>query len=114
MATAAVPGTKSRSIIPLTKRKAWKSLQSHYKKISELHLRDLFKDDAKRGERMTAEAVGLFLDYSKNRITDETVRLLLQLADERGVAKRREAMFAGEKINSTERRAVLHLSLIHI
>jgi glucose-6-phosphate isomerase len=111
MATAAVTGTKSRSIAPLTKRKAWKSLQSHYKKISELHLRDLFKDDAKRGERMTAEAVGLFLDYSKNRITDETLKLLMELAEESGLQSRIEAMFRGEKINTTEKRAVLHVAL---
>ncbi len=95
----------------LTATPAWTALKSHYGQIKEAHLRKLFADDPGRAERFSAEGAGLFLDYSKNRITDETVRLLLQLADERGVAKRREAMFAGEKINSTERRAVLHVAL---
>ena len=102
---------KSQAIEPLTKRKAWKALQTHYKKIRELHLRDLFADDPKRGERMTAEAVGLFLDYSKNRITDETVKLLIELAEESGLRSRIDAMFRGEKINITEKRAVLHVAL---
>jgi glucose-6-phosphate isomerase len=95
----------------LTATPAWTALKSHYGQIKEAHLRKLFADDPGRAERFSAEGAGLFLDYSKNRITDETLRLLLQLADERGVAKRREAMFAGEKINSTERRAVLHVAL---
>ena len=95
----------------LTATPAWTALISHHGQIKEAHLRKLFADDPGRAERFSAEGAGLFLDYSKNRITDETVRLLLQLADERGVAKRREAMFAGEKINSTERRAVLHVAL---
>ena len=95
----------------LTATPAWTALTSHHAQIKEAHLRKLFADDPGRAERFSAEGAGLFLDYSKNRITDETVRLLLQLADERGVAKRREAMFAGEKINSTERRAVLHVAL---
>jgi glucose-6-phosphate isomerase len=95
----------------LTATPAWTALTSHHGQIKEAHLRKLFADDPGRTERFSAEGAGLFLDYSKNRITDETVRLLLQLADERGVAKRREAMFAGEKINSTERRAVLHVAL---
>jgi glucose-6-phosphate isomerase len=95
----------------LTATPAWTALKSHYGLIKEAHLRKLFADDPGRAERFSAEGAGLFLDYSKNRITDETLRLLLQLADERGVAKRREAMFAGEKINSTERRAVLHVAL---
>jgi glucose-6-phosphate isomerase len=95
----------------LTATPAWTALKSHHGQIKEAHLRKLFADDPGRAERFSAEGAGLFLDYSKNRITDETVRLLLQLADERGVAKRREAMFAGEKINSTERRAVLHVAL---
>ena len=81
------------------------------RQIKDAHLRKLFADDPGRAERFSAEGAGLFLDYSKNRITDETMRLLLQLAEERGVAKRRDAMFAGEKINSTERRAVLHVAL---
>ncbi len=95
----------------LTATPAWTALKSHHGQIREAHLRKLFADDPGRAERFSAEGAGLFLDYSKNRITDETVRLLLQLTDERGVAKRREAMFAGEKINSTERRAVLHVAL---
>src|SRR5712675_924838 len=111
MATAVVSGTKSRGIAPLPKRKAWKALQSHFKKVRQLHLRKLFADDPERGERMTAEAVGLFLDYSKNRITDETVKLLIGLAEESGLQSRIDAMFRGEKINTTEKRAVLHVAL---
>jgi glucose-6-phosphate isomerase len=98
-------------IAPLTERKAWKALEAHHKSIRDLHLRKLFADDPKRGERMTAEAVGLFLDYSKNRITDETLKLLLQLANESGLRERIDAMFRGEKINVTENRAVLHVAL---
>jgi glucose-6-phosphate isomerase len=111
MATPVLTGIKGHGIPPLPKRKAWKALQSHYKKIKELHLRDLFADDPKRGERMTTEAAGLFLDYSKNRVTDETIKLLLDLAEESGLQSRIEAMFRGEKINSTEKRAVLHVAL---
>jgi len=111
MATAVVTRTKVPSIKPLTKRKAWKSLQAHYKKVRGLHLRKLFADDAKRGERMTAQAVGLFVDYSKNRISDETVKLLIELAEESGLRARIDAMFRGEKINVTENRAVLHVAL---
>ena len=92
-------------------RQAWKALEAHHQNIRELHLRKLFADDPKRGERMTAEAVGLFLDYSKNRITDETLKLLLQLAEESGLRERIDAMFRGEKINITENRAVLHVAL---
>jgi len=98
-------------IAPLTERQAWKGLAAHYRNIRDLHLRKLFADDPKRGERMTAEAVGLFLDYSKNRITDETLKLLLQLAEESGLRERIDAMFRGEKINVTENRAVLHVAL---
>src|SRR5262249_41632320 len=101
----------AKQIAPLAERQAWKALQEHYKKIRELHLRKLFADDPKRGERMSAEAVGLFLDYSKNRITDETVKLLLQLAEESRLRERIGAMFGGEKINLTENRAVLHVAL---
>jgi glucose-6-phosphate isomerase len=90
---------------------SWLALQAHYDKIKEVHLRRLFADDPGRGQRLVAEGAGLYLDYSKNRITDETVRLLLQLAKERGVAERRDAMFRGEKINVTENRAVLHVAL---
>ena len=90
---------------------AWQALAGHYQQIKAVHLRQLFAEDAGRGERMTAEGVGLYLDYSKNRITDETVQLLLRLAQERGVAERRDAMFRGDKINVTEQRAVLHVAL---
>jgi glucose-6-phosphate isomerase len=90
---------------------AWLALAEHYQTIKGLHLRQLFADDAGRSERFAAEGAGLYLDYSKNRITDETVRLLLALAQERGVAQRRDAMFRGDKINITEQRAVLHVAL---
>ena len=95
----------------LTATPSWQALTAHHAKIKDLHLRSLFADDPGRADRMCAEGAGLFLDYSKNRITDETLKLLLQLAEERGVAKRRDAMFAGETINTTERRAVLHVAL---
>ncbi len=95
----------------LTERKAWKALANHFNKARTLHLREIFADDPKRGERLTAEAVGLYLDYSKNRITDETLKLLVQLADESDLHARIEAMFKGEKINITENRAVLHVAL---
>ena len=95
----------------LTAAPSWRALMAHHAQIKDLHLRDLFADDPSRAERFSAEGAGLFLDYSKNRITDETLRLLLRLAEERGVMKRRDAMFAGEKINTTERRAVLHVAL---
>ncbi len=111
MATHATPGAQSKNIEPLTKRKAWKALQAHYEQLRGLHLRKLFVDDPKRGERMTAEAAGIFLDYSKNRITDETVKLLIQLAEESGLRSQIDAMFRGEKINFTEKRAVLHVAL---
>ncbi|MBZ5538723.1 MAG: glucose-6-phosphate isomerase [Acidobacteriia bacterium] len=96
---------------PLTKRPAWKAMAIHYKKARELHLRELFADDPNRGERLTAEAAGVFLDYSKNRITDETLKLLLKLAEECGLRQRIDAMFRGDKINITENRAVLHVAL---
>src|SRR6202012_2130608 len=86
-------------------------LESHYQKIRELHLRQLFADDPQRGERLTTEAVGLYLDYSKNRVTDETLKLLFQLAEESGLRGRIDAMFRGDKINITENRAVLHVAL---
>jgi glucose-6-phosphate isomerase len=98
-------------IAPLTERKAWKALGAHHQNIRELHLRKIFTDDPNRGKRMTAEAVGLYLDYSKNRITDETLKLLLELAEESGLRERIDAMFRGEKINITENRAVLHVAL---
>ena len=95
----------------VTASPAWKALEAHYQKVRDLHLRNLFADDPKRGERMTIEAMGLYLDYSKNRITDETLKLLLQLAEECGLRARIDAMFRGEKINITENRAVLHVAL---
>ena len=96
---------------PLTERRAWNDLAAHYQKVRDLHLRKLFADDPARGDRMTVEAVGLFLDYSKNRVTNETLNLLLQLADEAGLRERIDAMFRGDKINVTENRAVLHIAL---
>ncbi len=96
---------------PVNKRPAWRALAAHYKEVQAMHLRELFAQDPGRGERMTAEAEGLFLDYSKNRVTAETLRLLLQLAKESALPKRIQAMFAGEKINVTEKRAVLHVAL---
>jgi glucose-6-phosphate isomerase len=95
----------------LTKRPAWKALALHYKKIKPLHLRELFAADPKRGQRLTVEGAGLFLDYSKNRVTGQTLKLLLQLAKESGLRQRIDAMFSGEKINITEKRAVLHVAL---
>jgi glucose-6-phosphate isomerase len=96
---------------PLTQRAAWKALAAHHKQIQKLHLRKLFADDEKRGQRFSTEAAGLFFDYSKNRITEKTLKLLLQLADESGVRAKIDAMFSGEKINVTENRAVLHVAL---
>jgi glucose-6-phosphate isomerase len=95
----------------LTTRAAWKALEAHYPKMRELHLRKLFADDATRGERMALEAVGIYFDYSKHRITDETLTLLLQLAEQCGLRARIDAMFRGDKINVTEKRAVLHVAL---
>src|SRR6516225_5699539 len=94
-----------------TERRAWNGLVAHHQKVRDLHLRKLFADDPTRGERMTVEAAGLYLDYSKNRVTDETLKLLVQLADESGLRARIDAMFRGEKINITENRAVLHAAL---
>jgi glucose-6-phosphate isomerase len=96
---------------PAVKRQAWKDLEVHFKKIKELHLRQLFAEDPKRGQRLSSEAVGLFLDYSKNRITDQTLKLLIQLAEESRLRERIDAMFRGDKINLTEKRAVLHTAL---
>ncbi len=98
-------------ILPFTQRPAWKALQLHADQIRATHLRKLFADDPGRGTRLTAEALGVYFDYSKNLITDETLRLLLQLAAESGLRERIDAMFRGEKINLTERRAVLHVAL---
>jgi glucose-6-phosphate isomerase len=96
---------------PLRQRPAWKALEQHYGEIAGRHLRDLFAEDPGRGERLTAEGAGLYLDYSKNRVTDETMRLLVQLAEETGVPERRDAMFRGERINVSENRSVLHVAL---
>jgi len=96
---------------PLRERKAWQALERHYAEISGRHLRDLFAADPGRGERLTAEAAGIYLDYSKNRVTDETMGLLIDLASESGVPQRRDAMFRGEHINVSENRAVLHVAL---
>jgi len=96
---------------PLRERAAWKALERHYAEVREAHLRDLFADDPARGERLVAEGVGLYFDYSKNRLTDETLRLLVQLAEECGLRQRTEAMFRGERINTTEDRSVLHVAL---
>ena len=96
---------------PEGKPKAWKELATHHKKIGKLHLRELFAKDAKRGHQLTVEALGLYLDYSKNRITDQTLKLLIQLAEQSRLRERIEAMFRGDKINLTENRAVLHIAL---
>ncbi len=96
---------------PESNRSAWSALASHYHSASKLHLRQLFADDPKRGQRMAIEAAGFYLDYSKNRVTDETLKLLVQLAEESGLRARIDAMFRGEKINITEKRAVLHVAL---
>src|SRR5258707_12304774 len=95
----------------VTELPAWKALSAHFQKIDRLHLRELFAQDPKRGERLTVEAAGLYLDYSKNRITDETLALLLQLAEQSGLRARIDAMCGGEKINVSEKRAVLHVAL---
>jgi glucose-6-phosphate isomerase len=96
---------------PLAQRPAWKALDEHYQRVRNLHLRTLFAEDAKRGERFALDAVGIYFDYSKNRITDETLRLLFALANSAGLSERINAMFSGEKINVTEQRAVLHVAL---
>jgi glucose-6-phosphate isomerase len=96
---------------PLTARPAWQALRTHYDRVRDLHLRELFADDPKRGEDMTAETAGIYFDYSKNRITKETLRLLLDLAEAVGLRRRIEAMFRGEKINVSEKRAVMHVAL---
>ena len=111
MAASPKSKTKITAIKPLTKRKAWNPLKAHYKKIEPVHLRDLFQKDSGRGEKLTLDAIGVYLDYSKNRITEQTVRLLVELAKESGLRERIDAMFRGEKINITENRAVLHVAL---
>ena len=105
--------TTSSSVSPaqLTRLPAWRALSEHFEQVKNVHLRELFAADPRRGERMTAEAVGLYLDYSKHRVTDETLRLLVRLAAARGLRTRIDAMYSGEKINTTEGRAVLHTAL---
>ena len=107
MAAHVQPLTKPRA----SKSTGWSALASHYKTVSKLHLHQLFAEDPQRGEHMALEAVGLYLDYSKNRVTDETLKLLVHLAEESGLRGRIEAMFGGGKINVTEKRAVLHVAL---
>jgi glucose-6-phosphate isomerase len=97
--------------LPLVQRKAWKALETHYAKIQSQHLKQFFADDPERGKKLTAEAVGIYFDYSKHRVTDETLKLLLQLAEESGLRSHIDAMFRGDKINITEKRAVLHTAL---
>ena len=99
------------AVTPLLERKAWQALKRHHAEVAGQHLRELFAADPGRGERMSAEAAGLYLDYSKNRVTDETMRLLVDLAVESGVPEWRDAMFRGEHINVSEDRAVLHVAL---
>ena len=101
----------TKQIAPLTERQAWNALAAHHQSVRELHLRQLFADDPKRGERMTVEVVGLYFDYSKNLITDETLKLLVKLAEESDLRSRIEGMFRGDKINITENRSVLHVAL---
>jgi glucose-6-phosphate isomerase len=103
--------TTNATIVPLRTRPAWAALQKHYEDVRNRHLRDMFADDPTRGDRLAADAAGLYLDYSKNRITDETVRLLVQLAEESGLLENIEAMFRGDRINVSENRSVLHVAL---
>src|SRR5919204_2572692 len=103
--------SSTQATSPLTRRPAWRALQAHYETVRDVHLRTLFAQDSRRGERLAAEAAGLYLDYSKHRITDETIRLLVQLAEDCGLRARIDAMFRGEAINVTENRAVLHVAL---
>src|SRR5271155_5623676 len=111
MAARVKPVAKNKAATPLTKLKAWKALAAHYKKVQKVPLKKLFADDPQRGQRLTVDAVGIFLDYSKNRVTDQTLKLLLQLAEESHLRGRIDAMFRGDKINVTENRAVLHIAL---
>ena len=111
MAAKAKPKAKTPAIRPLAKHKSWTALKAHYKRVQPMHLRDLFGKDSKRGDKFTLDAVGVYLDYSKNRITDQTLKLLVGLAKESGLRERIDAMFRGDKINITENRAVLHVAL---
>ena len=110
MAIQQPPSTPSHSV-PLRNRPAWKALEEHCAKVRNLSLRQLFAEDPERSERFTLQALGLYFDYSKNRITSETIRLLLELAEQSGLRQHIDAMFAGEKINVTEQRSVLHVAL---
>ena len=110
MPQMAAPSENSRAR-STSRHAAWQALADHYETVRGLHLRDLFADDPTRGERMTAEAAGVYLDYSKHRINDETLKLLIELAEQSGLRARIDAMFRGEKINITENRAVLHVAL---
>jgi glucose-6-phosphate isomerase len=101
----------SAALAPLLERSAWKALAAHYQQVKDTHLRQLFAKDLRRGERLALDAVGIYFDYSKNRVTDETLKLLVQLAEEAGLKSRMEAMFRGERINTTENRSVLHVAL---
>lgn len=103
--------TETSTVAPLTERDSWKALERHFEQVGDAHLRELFAGDPQRGERLVAEGAGLYLDYSKNRITDETIELLAALADESGMPERREAMFRGDRINVSENRSVLHVAL---
>ncbi|HXI32327.1 MAG TPA: hypothetical protein VNG89_28000, partial [Vicinamibacterales bacterium] len=96
---------------PVTEQPAWKALEEHHRTVGAVHLRELFAQDPARGERLTAEAAGIYFDYSKNRITDDTLRLLVRLAEESGLRARIDGMFRGDKINVSEKRAVLHVAL---
>jgi glucose-6-phosphate isomerase len=111
MSIAMLPASPKMQVPLLTESSAWKALNVHFSTIRNLHLRQLFAEDPRRGERLTAEAAGIYFDYSKNRITDDTIRLLIRLAEERGLRERIAAMFRGELINVTEKRAVLHTAL---
>ncbi|MGD0120756.1 MAG: glucose-6-phosphate isomerase, partial [Candidatus Binatus sp.] len=102
---------ESTKAVLLDQRPAWKALQAHYDQIRSRHLKAMFDADPKRGERLVVEAAGLYFDYSKHRVTDETIKLLLALAEEIGLRGRIDAMFRGDKINVTEKRAVLHIAL---
>ncbi len=110
MSSMQTPADRPR-IIPVIERPAWKALESHFRKVRKLHLRDLFAQDPERGQRLAVEAAGLYLDYSKNRVTQETLNLLLRLAEESGLRSRIDAMFRGDSINITEDRPVLHVAL---
>src|SRR5260370_19946467 len=99
------------STTTLTERQAWRALQAHYNQVHNRHLRTLFSEEPERGERLTVEAAGLYFDYSKHRVTDETMRLLLALAEDAQLRARIDAMFRGDKINVTEKRAGLHVAL---